>query len=203
MKCTYHLAPPHKLLPYPCPICGGKFGTAQLVVLNGIRRHGIRHPYFRSESRDSAHYRMLYLKSLKSKNGHLPASYKNRLVFRIYHYSSEKYNNVKKQMKPKPWKKNPRKIKKAYGREIHSFRTQYDIHLDYKTDTKVFRIPLQDIFLVSARFHNYLLKRNQRSKSWSLSEKTVNEKNGFQKELYELIKENGWYYREPRSRRIT
>ena len=194
------LAPPHKLLPYPCPVCGGKFGTAQLVVLNGILRHGVKHPYFRLESGNYAYERMHFLESVKSGNGWLHTCYKNSLLFRIYHYSSEKYDNVKEQMKPIWWKNEPKKINKAYGREIHSFRTRYDIHIEYKRNAKIYRIPLRDIFLAPSHFN---LKRNQKCKSWSLSEKTANEKNGWQKELYEMIKENGWYYREPRSRKIT
>jgi hypothetical protein len=181
------LAPPHKLLPYPCPICGEKFGTAQLVVLNGILRHGIKHPYFNFDLRNYENEKIFFIKSIQSGNG-WHGCYKNTLLFRIYHYSSEKYDNVKKQMKP-IWK-NPRKIKKAYGREVHSFRTRYEITADYKSDTKIHRIPMQDIFLDPHHFH---LKENQRSQSWSLNEKTANDKKGWLKELYEMIKQDGWY----------
>ena len=193
MKCTYHLAPPHKLLPYPCPICGGKFGTAQIVVLNGVLRHSVKHPYFRSELEDYAFRRKYFLKSLKWGNDQLYTCCENNLLFRIHHYSPEKYGNIKKQLKFARWKKEPRKIKKAYGREIHSFKTRY------KSETKTYRSPLQDIFLAPSYFN---LKRNQRSKSWPLSEKSVSEKNDWLNKAYEMIKEHGWYYREPRSRRI-
>jgi hypothetical protein len=53
-----------------------------------------------------------------------------------------------------------------------------------------YRIPIQDAFLAPYRFH---LKANQRSRSWSLNE---NSKGEFKK-LYEMIKEDGWYYKEP------
>jgi len=192
------LPAPHKLLPHPCPKCGGKFGTAQIVVLNGLR-HSAKHPYFRSELEHYASRRKYFLRSLKWGNDQLYTCGENNLLFRIHHYSPEKYGNIKKQLKFARWKKEPKKIKKAYGREIHSFKTRYDIHTFYKSKTKTYRIPLEDIFLAPSYFN---LKRNQRSKSWSLSEKAANEKSDFQKELYKMIKENGWYCREPRARKI-
>jgi hypothetical protein len=159
-------------------------------VLNGILRHGVKHLDFKLESTNYVRERKSFLQSVQSGNERLHTCYKNRLLFRIYHYSSEEYNNVKKQMKPKWWKKDRKKINKAYGREVHSFRTRYDIQIDYKSNTKIYRIPLQDIFLDASHFH---LKRNQRSRSWSLNQ---NSKGKF-KELYEMIKEDGWYYKEP------
>jgi hypothetical protein len=103
-------------------------------------------------------------------------------------------------MKPKWWKKNPKKIKKAYGKEIHSFRTRYRIDIDYNSDTRTYRIPVQDIFLAPYQFQ---LKANQRSRSWSLNEKIANEKKGWIRDLYDMIKQDGWCYREPRPRKIT
>jgi hypothetical protein len=97
-------------------------------------------------------------------------------------------------MEPKWWKKYPREVKKAYGREIHSFRTRYEIHADYNVGTRTYRIPIQDIFLAPYRFR---LKPNQRSKSWSLNEKIANEKHGWRNDLYEMIKKDGWYYIKP------
>jgi hypothetical protein len=182
------LAPPHKLLPYPCPICSGKFGTAQIVVFNGVLRHGTKHPDYRYESRDYTYMRMHFLDSVRDGEDRLYTCYKNNFLFRIYHYSPEKYNNVKKQMKP-IWK-NPRKIKKAYGKEVHSFRTEYEIKYRYKIGTKTYLIPPQDIFLDPDHFN---LKRNQRSKSWSLNENSK----GKLMELYEMIKQDGWRLREP------
>jgi hypothetical protein len=186
------LAPPHKLLPYPCPICDGKFGTAQVVVLNGILRHSTKHPDYIAESKNYAHERKAFLDSLQRGDEPLYTRYKNRLLFRIYHYSSKKYNHIKKQKIPKWWKKNPKKIKKAYGKEVHSFRTRYEIKriFYYGSNTREYSIPSQDIFLAPDLFH---LKRNQRSKSWALNE---NSKGEFKK-LYEMIKEDGWCYKEP------
>jgi hypothetical protein len=120
----------------------------------------------------------------------LHTCYKNRLLFRIYHYSSEKYNNVKKQMEPAWWKKEPKKIKKTYGKEVHSFRTEYEIKYRYESGTRTYLIPPQDIFLDPRHFN---LKRNQRSKSWPLNENS----RGKLKELYEMIKQDGWRLREP------
>jgi hypothetical protein len=197
------LAPQHKLLPYPCPICGGRFGTAQVVVLNGILRHSTKHPDFTLESKNYARGRKSFLDSLQRGDEPLYTCSNNRLLFRIYHYSSENYNNIKKRMEMteyqiknewKPWKKKPRKIKKAYGKEVHSFRTRYDHEIKrifyYRSDTREYSIPVQDIFLAPDLFH---LKRNQRSRSWALNE---NSKGEFKK-LYEMIKEDGWYYKEP------
>jgi hypothetical protein len=184
-----------KLLPYPCPICGGKFGTAQIVVFNGVLRHSTKHPDFAHELKDYVYHRMRFLDSIRNGDGWLHGCYKNNLMFRIYHYSSENYYEIKNKMERKWWKKYPREIKKAYGREIHSFRTHYKINRDfyYGSDAREYSILAQDIFLAPDLFH---LKRNQRSKSWSLNEKIANEKQGWLKELYEMIQQDGWYYKE-------
>jgi hypothetical protein len=196
MKCTYQMPKPRKLLPYPCPICNGKFGTAQVVVLNGILRHGIKHPDFILESREYVRERRSFLDSLQRGDEWPYTCRKNKLLFRIYHYSSENYSDIKKRMEPRLWKKNPRKIKKAYGKEVHSFRTRYDDEIKtifyYGSNMREYSIPVQDIFLAPGLFH---LKKNQRSKSWALNE---NSKDEFKK-LYEMIKEDGWYYKEPMS----
>jgi hypothetical protein len=171
-------------------------GTATLNF-NGILRHGVKHPDFILESKNYARERMSFLDSVQRRDERLYTCYKNRLLFRIYHYSSEKYDDVKEKMKPGG--KHPiriKRIKKAYGREVHIFRTRYEIHIDYKNGTKIYRIPLQDIFLAPSHFH---LKRNQRSKSWPLNEKSRDEF----KNLYEMIKEDGWYYKESRSEIMT
>ena len=67
----------------------------------------------------------------------------------------------------------------------------------YGSDRREYSIPAQDIFLAPDLFH---LKRNQRSKSWSLNEKIANDKQGWLKELYEMIKQDGWYYEKPMRR---
>jgi hypothetical protein len=185
------LARPPKLLPYPCPVCDGKFGTAQIVVFNGVLRHSTKHPDFTRESRDYVCRKDQFLDSVLDGNERLYTCHNNNLLFRIYHYSSENYYEIKNNMEPKRWKKYPRK---AYGREIHSFRTRYEIYVDYDVGTRPYRIPVQDIFLAPYYFH---LKSNQRSKTWSLNEKIANEKHGWVKELYEMIKQDGWYYKEP------
>lgn len=188
-----------KLLPYPCPICDGNFGSAQIVVFNGVLRHSTKHPDYTHESKDYAYHRMRFLDSIRNGDGWLHRCYKNNLLFRIYHYSSEKYDEIKNEMEPKWWKKYPRKIKKAYGREIHSFRTHYKINriFYYGGDAREYSIPVQDIFLAPDLFH---IKRNQKSKSWSLNEKIANKKQGWLKELYENIKQYGWYYKKPMRR---
>jgi hypothetical protein len=188
------LARSPKLLPYPCPICGGKFGTAQIVVFNGVLRHSTKHPDFTRESRDYANRRMQFLDSVRNGNDRLYTCYNNNFLFRIYHYSSENYYEIKNKMEPKWWKERPKEVKKAYGREIHSFKTRYEIYADFNVGTRTYRIPIQDIFLAPYRFH---LKTNQRSRSWSLNEKIANEKQGWLRELYENIKQDGWYYKEP------
>jgi hypothetical protein len=85
---------------------------------------------------------------------------------------------------------NPRKIKKAYSKQAHSFRTGYEIKriFYYGSDAREHSIPAQDIFLAPDLFH---LKRNQRSRSWALNENSKGE----YKKLYEMIKEDGWYYK--------
>jgi hypothetical protein len=195
------LPAPHKLLPYPCPICDGKFGTAQIVILNGILRHGSKHPDSILESKEYARERKSFLDSVQRRDEPLYTCHKNKLLFRIYHYSSENYNDIKKRMEMteyqiknewKPWKKKPKEIKKAYGKEVHSFRTGYEIRriFYYGSDAREYSIPVQDIFLAPDLFN---LKRNQRSRSWALNE---NSKGEFKK-LYEMIREDGWYYKEP------
>jgi hypothetical protein len=147
------MPPPTKLLPYPCPICNGKYGGAQIVVFN--------RPF-------------------------------QDILIRINHYSSKNYYQVKEEIRPTPEtnrKKIPRKAKKAYGREGHSFRTSYTMTVKHRhTNTW---IPIQDVFKYPYYF-DFDIKGKGISKSYSLSEKPRKKSKIDTKPLYDMIKQKGW-----------
>ena len=95
-------------------LCDGRFVTAQVVVLNGILRHGIKHLDFTLESKNYARERKSFLDSVQRGDERLYTCYKNRLLFRIYHYKT-----VEEEAKGN---------KESICKEVHSFRTRYEIN---------------------------------------------------------------------------